>query len=472
MATKLLNMEFGTYQIKNGNAKLEIEKQLFKTHSIHDLEEIQEADERFLSVKISELDSSFVFEFDIHQEFYSLKNIVKENEAIRLAIARTIANQEILETSSFEDVSMNPSSIFYMPMKTVRYAYRANYLMPTEKSKSNFVKYKALILFVLTGCPYESLLDDLSAIKELKEVNPYLEQIAEAKSLSELQLILEQTENYVTYQAWRKIDAKENKWKKRTIALACALVLTNVFTMGIVKSIAKHQQEAAVNQVRNQYESQKADKQVQKAIAKKDFSAAIKLMKKKKKSNKEIAEMLFEHQQYQDALNYDSNLLETIISAYWSSENKEQILDLTLPDTAKDSEKEKLALEKSIISFNTQEMQSSLAFAEDGNSLLRMLLKYLENNDLNAASSVVRRISSIGSKEQKKYADALFEQGTNQELLKNEQANLEQANALPTSDNNRQNRIKESENKVSELETKVEKSNREVEKAKEAIETK
>ncbi len=70
-------------------------------------------------------------------------------------------------------------------MQHVWYAYRANELMPYDDKHSNLAKYKALILFCLTGTPYERL---LSNPKEALAKHPdeYLQQVAKATSLAEL----------------------------------------------------------------------------------------------------------------------------------------------------------------------------------------------------------------------------------------------------------------------------------------------
>lgn len=63
--------------------------------------------------------------------------------------------QHVVADSQYH-IALNPANLWYYPMQHVWYAYRANELMPYD-DKHNLAKYKALILFCLTGTPYERL---------------------------------------------------------------------------------------------------------------------------------------------------------------------------------------------------------------------------------------------------------------------------------------------------------------------------
>lgn len=470
MGKKYLNMELGTYKVnqKQNTISLELTKEQFESDSIYDFEEITEADERFLPVNISEEDSKFIFNFEKFPELKNLKDVIKEPKAVRLSIAKTILEQRILETSGFDYVSLNPSSIWYLPMRTVKYSYRANTLMPIT-SNDTFLMYKAVILYVLTGCPYERLLEDYRALEKLTQKNPYLAEIVEADNISLLSNILKQTEDVITYSEWNTISTKQNNLKKGLIVLGSALLLTNLVTATVVTKRQNTKQEAEIAKLKNQYEQENVKKQIKEAIANNDFDKAVEIMKSAKYSSKKISSILFANKQYQKALMYNDEMLEKVISTYWNNDEQEKVLDLKLPKKASSENSDKLALEKAIVSYNTETMQSELAFTEDGNTLLRMFISYLNNDSLTSANSVLDKLSSIGASKQYDYANAMYNVYITNSSIEEEEQKLAEAKNLSDSDSNKSNQVKEHESKLEDLKSTLNDYQLDLEKAKKSL---
>ena len=64
---KFYNMEFGTYKEQGDSVLLEINKNRFNSHDLFDIQEVEEADERFFQVSVSETEQSFLFDFTIEK---------------------------------------------------------------------------------------------------------------------------------------------------------------------------------------------------------------------------------------------------------------------------------------------------------------------------------------------------------------------------------------------------------------------
>jgi hypothetical protein len=467
---KFYNMEFGTYKENYDKIQLEIEKSRFKTQEPSELEEIEYADERFFNVSISENENSFKFDFQLEEGFKNLKTIVSENLPIKLEIAKTILKQNILETSGFDFVSINPSSIYFLPMRQVKYLYRANYLMPVDAKHDSFSQYKACILYILTGQNYESLLEGYSSLDKLVKSNPYLEQIIETKNLQQLLNIIDRTENLSTYSAWEKVKSNEGRFKKLGITFVTALVLTNLLTGLTINKIKNRQKEVAIAKVKRDYQSSKLQNQIDSALSNENYDKAIKLLKKNSKSDKDIAKIMFENKQYQLALNYDSSLLEKVIAKYWAENKQDSIIDLKLSSNSKKSLSNKLELEQAIVAYQTDKMQSELGFTEDPNTLMRMGLKYVQENSLLNASAVNDKLKGIdASKKQYNYLKNQIDLEDAKSSLSNAQKNLEDANKLDDSDENKGNKVSQAQNDIKKYQEEVDKLEEKAKKIKKEV---
>lgn len=466
---KFYNMEFGTYKENSDKIQLEIEKSQFKTQDPSCLEEIEYADERFFNVSISENENSFKFDFQLEEGFKNLKTIVSENLPIKLEIAKTILKQNILETSGFDFVSINPSSIYFLPMRQVKYLYRANYLMPIDTKHDSFSQYKACILYILTSQNYESLLENYSSLDKLVKNNPYLEQIIETKNLQQLLNIIDRTENLSTYSEWEKVKSNNGRFKKLGITFVTTLVLTNLLTGLTINKVKNNQKEVAIEKVKKDCQSSKLQSQIDSALSNEDYDKAIELLKKDSKSNKDIAKIMFENKQYQLALNYDSSLLEKVIAKYWDENKQDSIIDLKLSSNSKKSLSNKLELEQAIVAYQTDKMQSELGFTEDPNTLMRMGLKYVQENSLLNASAVNDKLKAIEAKKQYNYLKNQIDLEDTKNSLSNAQKELEDANKLDDSDENKGNKVSQAQNDIKKYQEEVDKLEEKAKKIKKEV---
>ena len=122
---------------------------------LSELNELKQADPKLLAVGQhgwTRPEESFLT-YTLPDQVKSLKDLPHENKAIRSAIAKEIMAQKVVNDSQYH-IALNPANLWYYPMQHVWYAYRANELMPYDDKHSNLAKYKALILFCLTGTPY------------------------------------------------------------------------------------------------------------------------------------------------------------------------------------------------------------------------------------------------------------------------------------------------------------------------------
>ncbi|MDN6653787.1 MAG: conjugal transfer protein, partial [Lactobacillus sp.] len=211
---ELLNIEVGTFKRVNDKLTLKIDQSQFRYDSLAELNELKTQEPNFLHLQnIVEQDSQVVLTYGLSKEAKSLKHLPTEKKAIRTAIAKQIMTQDVLRDGKYH-ISLNPANIWYYPMTNVWYAYRANELMPFDDKFNSLSKYKALVLYCLTGTPYERL---LSEPKEALAQNQdeLLQQIVNANDTEELKLAVKEIDDYVSYREWQDVDNKEQKSKKK-----------------------------------------------------------------------------------------------------------------------------------------------------------------------------------------------------------------------------------------------------------------
>src|SRR5699024_12043911 len=110
--------------------------------------------------------------------------IKDEKYPIKISIAKKILKEDILGKYAKENIyiSINPSTIYYYPMKTVRYTYTGNQFMPREQH-TNLERYKACVVSLLSGIAYEKCLNSPNEVKQ--EGNELLAEIYNQKSIKD-----------------------------------------------------------------------------------------------------------------------------------------------------------------------------------------------------------------------------------------------------------------------------------------------
>lgn len=462
MKNKFYNIEFGSFITQNNKIVFSISKQLFSLDSGESLDEIMAATEEhkelFLPIeKIEEDKGHYLLTYQVDfKTFKNLKSIKSESPAVRLAIAKTIMEQDVLNHYQ-GSISIYPANIWYHPMRTVKYAYRGDCCIPSIESEPQLVRYKALLLYILIGYPYGKALDKEYRINENK--NPFAMQIVHARSIEELtQLVTDETDVLV-YQDIKTHKSKQSMLKA-VLGLSIALLLiTNVITFASTRNTlavsANAEVERQLLKAENEITLLKLDKQIEEAVTADDFKKVAALMEEKKASQQEIADFMLENHKYNLALQYNPDLLETILQYLYEQEKTDTVLDLKLSDESNEELAKKLSLEQAIVAYNTEKIDAAWTFTEDRYTLLRAANAYFKNDNRQTAKDISSKLESLEYKEESNYINALIARTEAKESLKTAEKGLEEAKALPENDANRGNWITEAENSVSTAKEKV-----------------
>lgn len=425
---QLLNIEVGTFKRQGNKLILELNHSQFRYDQLSELNELKRTDSNFLQlVNVVEQDQKVVLTYTLPDKVKSLKELPHENKAIRSAIAKEIMAQHVVNDSQYH-VALNPANLWYYPMKHVWYAYRANELMPYDDKHSNLAKYKALILFCLTGTPYERL---LSNPKEALAKHPdeYLQQVAKAASLAELKEVVNGIEDFVSYHEWQVVEQNQQKNKQRFWLSVAGIAIVAVVAVGLVHKSDERKYQSLANQNQAQVTQLKYSGQIQAALTNQNWSKAAKVMKRAGYSSTKQARTFLQHKQYQQALNAEPSQLNQVVNTAYANHDSSQVANWQLPTKATSKQKDQLKLEKAIVNYDTNTLNNQLSFTTNADVLLRMGKAFLDHNDTQDAQTVQTKLAGVNSPKAK-YLKALLSLNSAKNEVSDAQKKLDDANKI------------------------------------------
>ena len=387
----IYQFEFGTVTEETSLVKIEIETTQFSHDTLKEITELPtNEDPLFLDIEqIKESENSMVYHYKKSNRLKNLTTIKKEAYPVKLSIAQKILQQNILQQYSKEDIfiSLNPSTIYYHPMQTVLYTYSANRFMPRD-NHTTIERYKALIVSILSGIAYEKCLNSPKDVS--KEGNDFIKEIYQQKNVSDLLSLVQQSNDYKTYDYIENRKKAEDKIKKNYFYLLTGVIALSLASISLLGVKVSGQAEA----LSTGYEKQLTEKDTllhaNDNFYKGNYDEAIALYEKTDYDTKQLAADLIEKGEYQKAIDIDPASLEKVIKTTYDQEKPEVLLDLK---DKKLSEKEqaKLADEKGIINGDTTAMLNTLNFLKDEQTAVRLANKFVEIDDLNNAKKVVEK---------------------------------------------------------------------------------
>lgn len=387
----IYQFEFGTVTEEESLVKIEIETTQFSHDTLKEITELPtNEDPLFLDIEqIKESENSKVYQYKKSNRLKNLTTIKNEAYPVKLSIAQKILQQNILQQYSKEDIfiSLNPSTIYYHPMQTVLYTYSANRFMPRD-NHTTIERYKALIVSILSGIAYEKCLNSPKDVS--KEGNDFIKELYQQKNVSDLLSLVQQSNDYKTYDYIENRKKAEDKIKKNYFYLLTGVIALSLASISLLGVKVSGQAEA----LSTGYEKQLTEKDTllhaNDNFYKGNYDEAIALYEKTDYDTKQLAADLIEKGEYQKAIDIDPASLEKVIKTTYDQEKPEVLLDLK---DKKLSEKEqaKLADEKGIINGDTTAMLNTLNFLKDEQTAVRLANKFVEIDDLNNAKKVVEK---------------------------------------------------------------------------------
>lgn len=389
-ATKIYNFSFGSIKLTKETAQFTMSRSEFTYDRLEEVEAFlsNHRSDHFLPFRHIEENEGHVFmTLDYLEHLKPVAAIKTEAYVVKLSIAQAILLDEVV-TKETHFVSLHPATVFYHSMSTVRYAYRANRVMPREEKYTHLQRYKALVLMILTGQPYEKCLVEPEHLE--KQANGLVRSILLAQTVEEMQALITEAYDFVAYHTVKEQEAEKKKWQNRTLL---GIVLTAVLALGAlgyVKYDANEQRDAALSELTETYEAKEKQQQAELLFTQGEYEKAIPLFLALGNSPSEVGKKLLEEEEWQLALDTEPKLLEQVIEQLYTSEEEKSLLDLNL-SKGEDALVQKLAQEKAIVSYDVAQMSADLSFISDTNTLKRMGLAFVEQGDMAGAREVLNK---------------------------------------------------------------------------------
>jgi len=447
---KIYDFDFGTVKEKNDVVKLEIDSSQFDRSDLQDLKETVSRLDMSSFLELTDVKEAEKEIFIYYKKTNVLKNLTQiKNEAypVKISIAEKILTDDILQEFSEANlyVSLNPSTLYYYPMQTVKYTYVANNNMPTEQ-KTAIERYKAVVVSILTGISYEKCLETPNDVQE--NSNDFIKEVYNQKSITELLTLIQQSNDYVTYDYISSRQKNEMKTKKNSYLALGGLTLLFAVGLFFVFNRASNMEETLTAQYTNEVEAKDTVITAYEEFTKGNIDEALNLYQSVDYDSEVVAQQLFNAGQYQQAIETDENFLEQVIQELYTNGEQEQIAELN-DEKLSEETKSKLDDEKAIISGDTNIMVNLLNFLDDEHTAVRLARKFVEQNDFNNAKAVLEKYpENTKVQEIIEIADQIqAKQEERDNLAKNEEENEDEENE----DNKIEEQQKQLEQEVNEL---------------------
>ena len=384
------HFECGSSHLETDHLVLELSHDHFSYQRIRELAPIQEPAPLFLDLTdIAEGETHVRLTYHVSERLKPFRTLQTEEYAVKLAICHQLMQDQVLAHTT-DYVSLHPSTLFYYPMQTVRYTYRANAVMPREAKWLPVKRYQALILSVLTGVSYEICLTDTASVS--RKGNALIQSIAEARTPQELTAIVADAYNFVVYAEIQNRTTFTSGFKKKTLYGFLTSAVLVLAAVGVTRYWGIQERATVVAALEAQMVQQEQEIRAQNHLLQGEYTQAVQLYAETGKDPAFLADLYFQNGLYQEALNLDPTYLEPVVQALSATGEHSRIIDLTLPEEAGDLQ-DLLQLEKHIVAYNTEALLNALPFLESEATATRMGEAFLANDHLAGVEKVLEKFA-------------------------------------------------------------------------------
>jgi len=407
---RVYNFDFGTITENQNEIKIDMEiDQFTHTNTQEITNNMSEQNQSLLPLEnIKESENYLSLYYRKSDKLKNLTQIKHEEYPVKISIAKQILEDDILEKYAKDNIfiSINPATVYYYPMQTVRYTYTGNQFMPRE-NYTTLERYKACVISILSGIAYEKCLNSPNEVKQ--EGNELIEEIYNQNTREELLEFIKSSEDYITYDY---ISNKEKRNQKNKQFYRIALISTlGVAIIGVLftQMNASGNQEEMAQAYEQQINNQELIVQGNEQLEQGNYEEGLSTLEEAGADSKETASKLVQEGQYQLAINTDEAVLEQVIQHAYNNDNQGEINNLNDEQLSEEASS-KLNDEQTIISGDSSGMDNVFNFLNDENTAERLANAYLQNNNADRVQQIadqypenqsIQEIANNASQQQK-----------------------------------------------------------------------
>lgn len=321
----------------------------------------------------------YILKYSTEEGYKPIIRAKNYSKVLRLSLLERILDINPLE--KFEDkVLLHPQNIFFKDLKTIKFMYRSNKLIPYSHNYTELEQYKLISMSMLSEFSFEKFkINKNSLLNKVKD--NFLFKIDKAQSIQELHEIITQklNEDETKHFADIEIEKKVNS-RKRTITLVASGAIVLII---LVISLAVN--KISTNRVKEAY-SNKIELADNKANAYRDLSlgdyeSGVDLLKKIGYTKSDIADVYLKFGQYDNAIKEDKNSTGKVIKQMYKDKKEKKILDLKENSSY-------INTEKQIVNYNYNYLLAGKELISDKDQLKRLAFAFIAHNNVVDAEDV------------------------------------------------------------------------------------
>lgn len=379
---KITMMENLTVYVHKSEYKIEVDQKFTHAKSLEDIEDLENPTVGFFDVQsLWKKDNKFYLAYEVLDGYKPLIEAKSYERIIKLQLAQKVLDNDPLLVGK---TTLDLNNIFFKDFQDIKLLYRSNGYLPYQDIEP-LEQYKLFILgFISEKYGYKKYMVQRDLLLK-KENDDFMFAVNAAQSFSKLkhivsqELIKTQSEYYTQLQS--SISNKKTGKKRKIIMGITVLLLLSLLFIGGLKQKEKNvalQYEEDIKKVQ-------LDNDILKATQSGDTEKAISLMKKNKVNDLEIAQMLVDAGKYQEAIDYNKDMEEKVVERLYELGQQDKILTLK-------SKSDFLKTEKDIIEYDTNVLDPQVTLINNKNTLKRLGLTYIENDNLLMAKEVQNQL--------------------------------------------------------------------------------
>ncbi|MBV4438437.1 hypothetical protein [Clostridium tyrobutyricum] len=383
---KILLIDDLTVYTKKNEYTVHIADNKVLAENISELEVLKKENEYcFPLVSVEHEGQKYILKYSIEEGYKPITRAKIYSNVLRLSILERILAINPLE--AFEDkVILHPQNIFFKDLKSIKFMYRSNKLIPYIHNYTDLEQYKLLVMSMISQYSLEKFkINKNSLLNKIKD--NFLFKVDKAQSIEELHSIVNEKLNTDETQHFKDIETtKKLNTQKKTmtrILTGAVILIILIVVIGVSK--------VSNNKVKDVY-SNKIEMADNKANAYKylslgEYQRGTNLLKKSGYTKSQISDVYLEFEQYDSAIKADPNSTSEVIKRMYETGNQKKILDLKTNNSY-------INTEKQIVSYNYNYLLAGKQLISDNDQLERLALAFIAHGNIVDAEDVNSKLHS------------------------------------------------------------------------------
>ena len=309
---KILLIDDLTVYTKKNEYTVHINDSKVLAENVSELEVLKKENEYcFKLSSIEHEGQKYILKYSIEEGYKPIIRAKTYSNVLRLSILERILAINPLEAFG-DKVILHPQNIFFKDLKSIKFMYRSNKLIPYIHNYTDLEQYKLLVMSMISQYSLEKFkINKNSLLNKIKD--NFLFKVDKAQSIEELHSIVNEKLNTDETQHFKDIETtKKLNTQKKTMSriLTGAVVLIILIVVIGVSKVSN-------NKVKDVY-SNKIEMADNKANAYKylslgEYQRGTNLLKKSGYTKSQIADVYLQFEQYDSAIKADPNSTSKVI---------------------------------------------------------------------------------------------------------------------------------------------------------------